>query len=414
MGRLAWLLSPMPRVVVSVGITQIIGWGTTVYALGVLAKPIAIDTGWRLDLVILGIALALLASGVVSTFVGRQIDQRGGRLVLTSGSVLIAVLLVFLAWSPNIGSYLLAWTLLGVAMRMCLYDAAFPALVQVVPDRGRTAISYLTLFGSFASSLFWPIGHELAGIFGWRGTLLIFAALNLFICAPLHWWGLGLREAQTVSSPVATDNAASRHQAAAPVLEGNARTIAMVLFAIVISGCAFVFGALAVLLPALLEASGVSAREAVILASIKGVAQFVGRVCDIRWGKNLGVLTVGRIAVVCLPLSFAALVIGSGGFALALLFTILFGVSNGLITIVRGAVPLVLFGPVGYGAVMGLLATPYLITNAIAPVMLAALIERTNIVVGEWVMISAGILALLAMETMAAWHRSILSYRPES
>lgn len=400
--------TPIARAVVTLGITQIIGWGTTVYALGVLAKPITADTGWRLDLVIAGITVALLASGLVSTTIGRLIDARGGQFVMVSGSILVAALLGGLSLAPNVAVYLAIWALLGIAMRMCLYDAAFAALVQVTRERGRTAISYLTLFGSFASSIFWPIGYALDEYFGWRTTFLIFAALNLLVCAPLHVWGLGKRDAASSPGAVSAQNAdGAQPSAAQPFLAGSARAIAMALFAVVISACAFVFGALAVLLPAVLVASGVDAREAVILASIKGVAQFAGRVCDITFGRNLGPLTVGRIAVGCLPLSFAALLYGQSGFGWALVFTILFGVSNGLLTIVRGAVPLVLFGPVGYGAVLGLLATPYLLMNATAPVILAALIERTGFAVGEWLLLAVGVVAVVAMEVMAAWYRGL-------
>lgn len=398
----------MIRAVVSLGITQIIGWGTTVYALGVLAKPITGATGWRVDLVIGGITAALLASGLVSTTVGRALDRFGGRVIMSAGSALMAILLAVIGMSGGIVVYLIAWTLLGIAMRMCLYDAAFVALVQVTPARGRSAISYLTLFGSFASSIYWPIGHALAAAYGWRATFLMFAAMNLLICLPLHWWGLGSKDApQTAPSSAAAPNAAAASTVAAPILQGSAKAVAMVLFSVVISACAFTFGALAVLLPAVLEASGVSAAQAVTLASIKGFAQFGGRVCEIKWGKNLGVLTVGRIAVACLPLSFAALVLGPGGFAWALVFTLLFGISNGLITIVRGAVPLVLFGPVGYGAVLGLLATPYLLTNATAPVILAALVERTGYPFGEWVLFGFAIIAVAAMEAMALWYRGL-------
>ncbi len=396
----------MLRAVVALGITQIIGWGTTVYALGVLAKPITAGTGWRSDLVIAGITVALLASGLVSTAIGRLIDARGGRFVMVIGSVSVAILQAAIAFAPNITVYLAIWALLGIAMRMCLYDAAFAALVQVTPERGRTAISYLTLFGSFASSIFWPIGYALDQQFGWRTTFLIFAAANLLICVPLHVWGLSAREAATAIVALPTSNAGrSPLSDPKPFLDGSARAIAMALFAVVISACAFVFGALAVLLPAVLMASGVNAREAVILASIKGVAQFAGRVCDITFGRNLGPLTVGRIAVAFLPLSFGALLFGQSGFAWALVFTILFGISNGLLTIVRGAVPLVLFGPVGYGAVLGLLATPYLLMNATAPVLLAVVIEGAGFAAGEWLMLGAGIIALLAMETMAVWYR---------
>lgn len=406
--RRARLHDPMVHAVFSLGITQIIGWGTTVYALGVLAKPIAAETGWRLDLVIAGITVALLVSGLVSTHVGRLLDTRGGRTVMVAGSGLMAALQVVLAYADGIATYLAAWACLGIAMRMALYDAAFVALVQVTPVRGRAAISYLTLFGSFASSLFWPVGHALAQSYGWRATFLIFAAMNLLICLPLHWWGLSRREATATAGSVADagSGAATASAVTAP-LQGRAKRVATILFAIVISACAFTFGALAVLLPAVLEASGVTAAEAVFLSSVKGFAQFGGRVCEIRWGRNLGVLTVGRLAVACLPLSFAVLMFGGGGFGMALLFTVLFGISNGLLTIVRGAVPLILFGPVGYGAILGLLATPYLITNASAPVVLAALVERAGYVAGEWALLAAGIIAIAAMEAMAVWYRGL-------
>src|SRR6185369_16778543 len=91
-------------------------------------------------------------------------------------------------------AYLIVWAFVGIGMRLCLYDAAFAALVQVAPSRGRTAISYLTLFGAFASSVFWIVGHALEARLGWRQTLVAFAVINLAVCLPLHWWGLGRRE----------------------------------------------------------------------------------------------------------------------------------------------------------------------------------------------------------------------------
>src|SRR5262245_62721114 len=114
---------------------------------------------------------------------------------------------------------------LGISMRMCLYDAAFAALVQVTPSRGRRAISYLTLFGGFASSVFWPIAHSLNAAYGWRSTLIIFAAINLSLCLPLHWIGLAQRESPAPAQPAAA--AAALAGTAAPELEGAARTLAM-------------------------------------------------------------------------------------------------------------------------------------------------------------------------------------------
>jgi MFS family permease len=184
----------MPIAVLALGITQITAWGTSFYCLGVLAGPISQDTQWSRGFVFLGFTVALLVMGVVSSAVGRAIDRRGARAVMTLGSVLVAGGLLALAHDQREPAYLAVWAFLGVGMRMCLYDAAFAALVQVAPSRGRTAISYLTLFGAFASSVFWVVGHALNQRVGWRQTLVLFAFMNLAVCLPLHWLGLSRHE----------------------------------------------------------------------------------------------------------------------------------------------------------------------------------------------------------------------------
>jgi predicted MFS family arabinose efflux permease len=403
--RRSWFSGPMFRAVFALGITQIIGWGTTVYALGVLAKPIAADTGWRFDLVVGGFTSGLLASALVSTFVGRLIDRVGGRRVMTLGSGAMAVALAGVALAPNPMAYLAAWAALGVAMRLSLYDAAFAALVQVTPMHGRRAISYLTLFGGFASSVFWPVGHWLAGAYGWRTAFFIFAGLNMLVCLPLHWFGLRQRgvEPAAVQAAVPEANTATAVAPGAD-LAGRARHLTMALFAVVMSACAFVFGALAVLLPALLEANGVSAAAAVTLAAIKGAAQVGGRFADIVYGQALAPLHLGRIAVGLLPLSFGVFYAFPASFITALAFTILFGISNGLVTIVRGAVPLALFGSKGYGEILGLLATPYLLLNATAPVVIALVVERWGYGVAQNILFIAGMIAIFTLEGLICWH----------
>jgi MFS family permease len=283
-GAGAWLRDPATHAILALGITQIIAWGTTLYALGVLGKPIAEDTGWSQSLVFGGLTTGLLVSAAVSTLVGRGIDRRGGRGVMAVGSLLMAAGLVLLALVRSPAAYLLAWAFLGLAMRMCLYDAAFAALVQVTPSRGRRAISYLTLFGGFASSVFWPIAHLLNDAYGWRTTLVIFAAINLLVCAPLHWIGLGRRESppQAQQAPAAATVAG----AAGPPLAGRARTLAMLLFGAIVAASAIVFGAMAAHLMPLLGASGLASATAVWIASLKGVAQAAGRIWDLTLARK--------------------------------------------------------------------------------------------------------------------------------
>ena len=140
-GWRARLGDPMFAAVCALGIAQITAWGTSYYCLGVLAGPIALDTGWSSSLVYFGFTVALLAMGAVSAWAGRAIDRHGARAVMTAGTGLVSAGLLALSTVRTEAAYLAAWVFIGLGMRLCLYDAAFAALVQVAPTRARRAIS---------------------------------------------------------------------------------------------------------------------------------------------------------------------------------------------------------------------------------------------------------------------------------
>jgi len=387
--------------VCALGVAQITAWGTSYYCLGVLASPIVAQTGWSRSLVYFGFTVALLAMGAVSGWAGRAIDRYGARAVMVLGTLLVSTGLYTLSLVRTEAQYLGVWAFLGVGMRLCLYDAAFAALVQVVPSRGRRAISYLTLFGAFASSVFWVVGHYLNEAVGWRETLVLFAAINLAVCLPLNWFGLARREAAGADRALAAAAPASHD---GPPLAGRTRLVAMALFALVMSLNGFVFAVVTVQLVPLLEAAGLATAAAVWVASMKGFAQFGGRVVEIVFGRNLRAITVARIAIGVLPVSFVLLALAGGSFYAVLAFTLLMGASQGVITIVRGAVPLALFGAAGYGSVLGLLATPILVVNAVSPTLFAMIVDRWGWQVAQIVLIAIAAASFLAMELMSAWY----------
>ena len=154
----------------------------------------------------------------------------------------------------------------------------------------------------------------------------------------------------------------------------------------------------------MLEAAGLATAAAVWVASMKGVAQFGGRVVEISFARNLRAITVARIAVGVLPPSLLLLLAGTGSLPLIVAFTLLMGASQGVITIVRGAVPLVLFGAKGYGAVLGVIATPILIVNAASPTVFAWIVDRWGWATGRVSLLVGCSAAWLAMELMSRWY----------
>jgi hypothetical protein len=154
----------------------------------------------------------------------------------------------------------------------------------------------------------------------------------------------------------------------------------------------------------LLEAAGLATAAAVWVASLKGVAQFGGRIVEILFARNLRAITVGRIAVGVLPPSLLLLLAGTGSLPLIVAFTLLMGASQGVITIVRGAVPLVLFGARGYGAVLGVIATPILVVNAASPTVFAWLVDRWGWGPARVSLLVGCSAAWVAMELMSRWY----------
>lgn len=393
-------IDPIVVAVNALGITQITAWGTSFYCLGVLAKPIVAETGWAMTTVFLGFSVALIIMGLISTRVGRLIDRIGARIVMSIGTIILSAGLLALSQVHDQVSYLVVWAVIGVGMRCCLYDAAFAALVQVVPTRGRKAISYLTLYGAYASTVFWMIGHYLNEAYGWRSTLAIFAAINLAICLPLNWLGLARREDVEEAAPAATAAASPD----GPALEGRMRVVGIVLFALIMSINGFLFGVISLQLVPLLEAAGLAGATAVWVASLKGHGQFAGRVVEIFFGRNLQAMTIARIAIGVVPASLVLLFLARGDLWLLVAFTLVLGASQGVITIVRGAVPLVLFGAKGYGEVLGLIATPILLVNAFSPAVFALLVDQLGWQVSLYALFGCSIMTWVAIELMSRWY----------
>src|SRR5258706_287267 len=177
---------PDRRVIVTaLGVTQILAWGSTFYLLGVLANPIARDTGWGYEWVMAGVSAGLLVAGIASPRVGRVIGERGGRPVLAAGAMLLAIGLALLGASQNVPWYLAAWIIVGAGMGAGLYDAAFSALGSIYGKEARSPITGVTLCGVFASAVCWPLSAFRVEHLGWRGACFVYAGVQFVFALPI-------------------------------------------------------------------------------------------------------------------------------------------------------------------------------------------------------------------------------------
>ncbi|HEY2966751.1 MAG TPA: MFS transporter [Casimicrobiaceae bacterium] len=382
----------LTRLISALGIAQIISWGTLFYAIAVLGEAMRSELGISATWLFGAFTIGLLISGIVSPAVGGLVDAQGGRFVLSWGSVLGAVALALIASAHGLLLLLLGWSLAGVAMAACLYDPAFATLHQLTGTSYRRAVTALTLFGGFASTVFWPASQWLLDNVGWRETLWIYAGLHLAVCLPLH---LGFVPAHAAGAAADADIAvgADAVPGVAPLRRTGGRA-SYVWLAAAFSVAAFLSATLSAHLIGLLKSAGLTARDAVLVSSLIGPMQVVGRIAEFTFARRLSPLSVGALAFALMTAGLTCLALIDGLSAMAFAFAVLYGWSNGVMTIVRGTVPAVLFGRRNYGALLGRLALPAFVAKAFAPVaftlVFAASLPR---VAPLWSLVLAAVLA---------------------
>lgn len=358
--RLSW------KTIGILAVTQVVSWGSLYYAFAIVAPDIQRDLGLGPELAFGAFSWSLLVAGLVSTPVGVLLDRYGGRYVMAAGSLLCALGLAWLGRCTDAASYFGAWTLIGLAMALTLYEAAFAAINRKLENGARQAISTLTLFGGFASTLFWPLTSALDAALGWRTTYLWFAFLQLAVCMPLHLW-LG-------RDPVRQRAPPSGHAGRSHTLAEAVRHPAFWKLALAFSANTFIFSAMAVHLIPLLKELGLAASAAVLMASLIGPMQVAGRIGEMALARHALPHTVGKFTFAALPAALLLLALFGAHAWMVAIFCILYGLSNGILTIVRGTIPQALFGRDNYGAIAGALAGPSLLSKAAGPLVAAGVL----------------------------------------
>jgi hypothetical protein len=380
------------RAVSVLSVTQIIAWGAMFYPPVLTVPLIAADRGWSIAFTMGGFSLGLLTGGLVAPSVGRSIDRFGGHAVMPVGSFAGALGLVGLVYAEHPIVYLAVWMLIGGAMAANLYDAAFATLGRVFGAAARRPITVLTLAGGFASTVSWPVTYLLLGMTGWRGTYLVYATLLAVIAAPLHAFTLPRSRAAPDQPPDGQD--------VVPVRVLPAQGLAFVLVAAAFASYAFVPSALSAHLLAIFDRLGLERGIVVAIGTLFGPAQVAARLCEFIFARNVHPLVVARFAVALLVAAFALLALLGLSAPVAAAFAVMFGVTNGLITIARGTVPLALFGAAGYGRLIGRIAAPSLAMQAAAPLVLAIVIERASDSLGLAVVAAFALVALVCLATI--------------
>jgi len=382
------------RAVSVLSFTEILSWGILIYPPVLTMPHLAADHGWSLAFGMAGFSIGLVTSGMLSPTVGHLIDRHGGNIVMSIGALAGALGLVLVTVAEQRPAYLACWLLIGAAMASTLYDPAFATLTRIFGSSARRQITFVTFAGGFASTVGWPATHFLLEHLGWRGTYLIFAAVLACVVAPLNAFALP----RTVAvAPLPAISSATALPAAPMRPEGWPFILLVAAFALHF----FILSGVTSNLLAMLQRGGMDAATVVAVGSLFGPAQVAARLVDFLTAGRTHPLWIARGAVTLTALSFAMLAFVGASPVVAALFAVAFGAANGVMTVARGALPLLMFGPTGYGRVIGRIARPGLFVQALAPFVVASAVEQFS----DRTVLEMGIVgSLLALGCFLAIH----------
>jgi MFS family permease len=384
------------RLVAWLSLAQLITWGSVFYTFALLLEPVERELGLTRAQTSLAFSLALLAEGVLAYPVGRWIDRGHERVVMTLGSLAVAALLALHSMVRSVEAFYAVWLLLGGALAATLYAPVFAVVTRRFPHDFRRAIITLTFLGGLASTVFIPLSAALIDGWGWRSALLVLAAIHLLVCVPLH--AMCLRGApRSVAAHAPSERSPAELVRSAPFL----------LIGVFVIGMMGITAALPPHLISLLRESGLPPAWVIAIPAAIGVIQVLGRMLLFFFEHRFDLHMANRAIPFLIPLALAALLAGAASPAAGVLFVVLYGLGNGMLTIVKGTAIAQYVNRQHVAALNGALGLPTAVARAIAPLLLGLLWSReAGYRWGLLALLAAGIVSAVAL--VLAQRRSLL------
>lgn len=350
------------------GIAQILLWGGSYFLLAILGDAIIKDTGWSHQYIYGCLSLALLISGLISPRIGKTIQYSRRNYLLPASGLIMGLGLIILSLTTNRILFLCGWIVLGFAMGLGLYDALFASLGRKYGMRSRGAIVQITLISGFTTTVVWPLLSFLLAHYGWRHAALIYAVILIVLIFPIHYFSFS--RTSNISASLEEKQAEQTLVMAQQLSHLGARSAYLLLLCNFTLG-SFIMTGIYIYLIDILTHKGIGLTHAIFIGTLIGPSQVGVRLLDIFFPGKTPVRT-GIVSACAILIGLILLVISP---AIAFAGVIIYSMGNGVRSILRGTMPLWIFGPKDYGSIIGKLALAPLVAQAATPLVGGIIIQ---------------------------------------
>lgn len=366
-------------------LAQLVSWGTLYYSFPLFVGPMLAELHWPVAAANGALTLGLLVTGLAAYPVATVLDRRGGRTLMTLGSIGAGLLLLVWSRLSSLPAFFVLWLALGACMACVLIETIFAIVNQHFGDDVRRGITAVTLVTGFSGTVFVPFIGLLLPSLGWRDALLVLAALNLLVCAPLHW---------IFAPPFAP--AHPHHDAAAHARDGRAvmreRLRDPVFWGLVLWYTSYSLTASSIIFQfvPLLRVQDVPNRDIYLAFALVGPVQVGARILVVTLGRGASTARLGAVTTLLVPLALLVMILAPPVLGTLCVFSALFGAGHGVTTILRGTAPAEWLGRAHYARTMGAIALPMMFAMAIAPLWTATVWTASEDPTVVWLVILAG------------------------
>jgi MFS family permease len=362
-------------IVVALGVTTIISYGTNQYLFGMLVDPVSRELGWSTGSIGLAYAGVVLVSGLGGVAFGRALDRLGARPLLSFGSLITGVSLLLLSRTYSLVAFDVIWTAgIGLGSALTLYPVTMTVVANWFDRRRLRALAVLTFMGAFSSTLTYPIAGLLIARLGWREAIAILGGVQLLIAFPLHALIVRRHPEDHGLYPDGAAAAGASTPASGVAFAAAMRSASFWLPTVALSLAYFASTAILLIHVAYLIARGYSPAYASALLGLFGIAYLPGR-WFVAWAGerfSLGILFAGAFAIEAFGI--AVLAVRPSEWIVAA-YVCTFGAAYGATFPLRGAIMAQRFGRRAYGSILAAQGVPVGIASALGPIAVGRLID---------------------------------------
>lgn len=371
------------------GFAQILLWGGSFFLLSVLGEPMMKESGFSHQLVYGSLSASIFISGIVSPMIGKIINKGGKNYILLFSGVVMASGLIILSLAENEILFILSWIVIGLAMGMGLYDALFASLGEKYGKGASRSIVQITLISGFATTVAWPLLAMLNENFGWRKTVLMYAIILMLLTFLIHWFTIFKNK--TVINATAKTNDLQKTDVTTTHIPNLKNAFHLLLINFTIGS--FLMTGIYIYLLDILKNNQFSLEQAISIGALLGPSQVGVRVLDILFPKKTPIST-GIISSIAITIGLIFLTFCGNSASIGV---VIFGLGNGMRSILRGTLPLEIFGQKIYALMIGKLAILPLVAQAVTPLIGGLVIQYFDVSVFVYLMCALAIINIVPM-----------------